>query len=200
MTAAPALSMERTHEILGWPAPDAVTHPSGAGASIFASLVRKQIGRALQRLCQGDETRVGVLMANPHACSSEPPLAVVAEFQVGPNEASLRELQRLCWNFSHVPILITIEPSLLRVWSCCEAPNKNRVLKDYLVSELRAEELQSDRAQALELQAARALHWINLVSGAFFSITRRALIGMAAPTKCCLATFGTFVISCLSLD
>ena len=169
MTGAPALSLERTHEVLGWPAPDAITHPSGAGASVFASLVRNKIGRALQRLCDGDETRVGVLMANPDARSSEPPLAVVAEFKNVPDEASLRELQRLCWNFSHVPILVTIEPSLLRVWSCCEAPDKNRTLEDYLVRELRAEELQADRTQALELQAARALHWINLVSGAFFS-------------------------------
>lgn len=169
MTVAPALSLERTHEILGWPAPDAVTHPSGAGASVFASLVRNKIGRALQRLCDGDETRVGVLMANPDARSSEPPLAVVAEFQSVPNVDILRELQRLCWNFSHVPILVTIEPSMLRVWSCCEAPDGNRALDDYLVRELRAGELHADRAQALELQAARSLHWINLVSGAFFS-------------------------------
>ncbi|MBW4040279.1 MAG: N-6 DNA methylase [Acidobacteria bacterium] len=169
MTGAPALSLERTHDLLGWPAPDAITHPSGAGASVFASLVRNKIGRALQRLCDGDGTRVGVLMANPDARSSEPPLAVVAEFRNGPDETSLRELQRLCWNFSHVPILVTIEPSLLRVWSCCEAPDKNRALEDYLVRELRAEELQVDQAQTLELQAARALHWINLVSGAFFS-------------------------------
>lgn len=169
MTDAPALSLERTHDILGWPTPDAVTHPSGAGASVFASLVRNKIGRALQRLSDGDETRVGVLMANPDARSSEPPLAVVAEFQNGPSEDSLRELQRLCWNFSHVPILVTIEPSLLRVWSCCEAPDEDRALEDYLVRELRADELQADRTQALELQAARALHWINLVSGAFFS-------------------------------
>jgi N-6 DNA Methylase len=169
MTDASALSLERTHDILGWPAPDAITHPSGAGASVFASLVRNKIGRALHRLCDGDETRVGVLMANPDARSSEPPLAVVAEFKNDPDEAGLRELQRLCWNFSHVPILITIEPSLLRVWSCCEAPDKDRALKDYLVRELRAEELPVDRAQALELQAARALHWINLVSGTFFS-------------------------------
>ena len=168
MIDASGLSLERTHEILGWPAPDVVTHPSGPGASVFASQVRNKIGRGLHRLCDG-EARVGVLMANPDARSSEPPLAIVVEFRSGPNGDSLRELQRLCWNFSHVPILITIEPSLLRVWSCCEAPNENRELKDYLVSELRADELHADRAQALELQAARALHWINLVSGAYFS-------------------------------
>lgn len=169
MTDRPALSLDRTHEVLGWPEPDAIMHPSGAGASVFASLVRNKIGRALHRVCDGDETRVGVLMANPDARSSEPPLAVVAEFRNGPSEASLRELQRLCWNFSHVPILVTIEPSLLRVWSCCEAPDPNRALEDYLVRDLRADELHADSAHALELQAARALHWINLVSGAFFS-------------------------------
>jgi hypothetical protein len=169
VTDRPALSLDRTHEVLGWPEPDAIMHPSGAGASVFASLVRNKIGRALHRVCDGDETRVGVLMANPDARSSEPPLAVVAEFRNGPSEASLRELQRLCWNFSHVPILVTIEPSLLRVWSCCEAPDPNRALEDYLVRDLRADELHADSAHALELQAARALHWINLVSGAFFS-------------------------------
>lgn len=169
MTDAPNLSLDRTHEFLGWPTPNAVTHPAGAGAGVFASLVRNKIGRTLQRLCDGDEIRVGVLMANPDAPTSEPPLAIVAEFQGSPNDDGLRELQRLCWNFSHVPTLITIEPSQLRVWSCCEAPDRNRALEDYLVLRLGADDLPADRSKVLELQAARALHWINLVSGTFFA-------------------------------
>ena len=154
------LSLETTHNVLGWPAPDNVTHPHGPGASVFATLVREKIGRALQRFPDAQDARVGVLMADPEASTSEPPLAIVAEFSSEIDPEALRELHRLSWNFSHAPTVITIEPALLRVWSCCEAPDPERPIDTYLVQSLSVEHL--------EAQAARALHWINLVSGQFF--------------------------------
>lgn len=163
------ISLETTHQILGWPAPGDVTHPHGAGASVFSTLVREKIGRALQRFPEAKDAQIGVLMADPDASTSEPPLAIVAEFRSNVTDETLRELHRLSWNFSHAPTVITIEPTLLRVWSCCEAPDPNRDVDTYLVKSLAAGQLQIEQATDLEAQAALALHWINLVSGQFFA-------------------------------
>lgn len=169
MSSKSEISLETTHQVLGWPTSGDVTHPHGAGASVFASLVREKIGRALQRFPEAQDAKVGVLMSDPDASTSEPPLAIVAEFHSSIDDQTLRELHRLSWNFSHVPTLITIEPDLLRVWSCCEAPNLERHIDTYLVQRLSARQLEIGKADELEARAVRALHWINLVSGQFFA-------------------------------
>ena len=169
MSLDTGISLETTHNVLGWPAPDNVTHPHGAGASVFAVLVREKIGRALRRFPEAQDARIGVLMADPNAPTSEPPLAIVAEFHSQIEAESLRELHRLSWNFSHAPTLITIEPTLLRVWSCCEAPDPERSIDTYLVQSLPAGHLEVKQSNDLEARAVRALHWMNLVSGQFFS-------------------------------
>ena len=123
----------------------------------------------MRRFPDAQEARIGVLMADPYASTSEPPLAIVAEFRSEINALSLRELHRLSWNFSHAPTVITIEPTMLRVWSCCEAPDPDRPFNKYLVQSVlpgHLEIAQSDNAIA---RATRALHWMNLVSGRFFA-------------------------------
>ena len=67
------------------------------------------------------------------------------------------------------PTLITVEPTSLRVWSCCEAPDPDRQIGDYLVTALNTGELTVGHATDLQRRAARALHWVNLVSGHFFA-------------------------------
>ena len=163
------LTLQRIHAVLGWPTPESVLAPPGAGAAVFASLVRDKIGRTVRRLPGSGDARIGVLMADPHGTTSEPPFAIVAEFQSDVGAETLRELQRLSWNFSHSPTVITIEPSLLRVWSCCEAPDPERPIDQYLVEQLPAEYLDREETVGIEARAARALHWINLVSGRFFA-------------------------------
>ncbi len=169
MSRGSNISLETTHKVLAWPAPGNVTHPKGAGASVLATQIREKFGRALQRFPEAQDARVGVLMANPDASTSEPPLAIVAEFHSEIGEPALIELHRLSWNFSHAPTLITIEPTLLRVWGCCEAPDPERHIEKYLVQSLPARHLDTELADDLEARAARALHWINLVSGQFFT-------------------------------
>ncbi|WP_350357508.1 Eco57I restriction-modification methylase domain-containing protein [Paraburkholderia fungorum] len=164
-----SISLDTLHTALGWPAPGAVTHPEGAGASIFASLAREKIGRALARYDDGRRALIGVLMGDSESTSTEPPIALVVDFQGYANENTLRELHRMAWNFSHTPTLITIEPGLLRAWSCCEAPNPDRQFDEFLVHEIKPGDLVSKKSDGLENRAARALHWINLVSGEFFS-------------------------------
>ncbi|MCC0807652.1 N-6 DNA methylase [Methylobacterium sp. W2] len=170
MTQSISITLDMAHEMLGWPEPKQVTHPQGSGASVYASLVHDKIGRSLGSSPDFRNARLGVLMADPDAATSEPPLAIVVEFDQSPSADALRELQRLSWNFSHSPTLITIEPTTLRVWSCCEAPNPDRPIADYLVTALTTLEMAGDQSTDLQRRAARALHWVNLVSGHFFAM------------------------------
>ncbi len=169
MSPDSTISLETAHENLGWPNPENVTHPKGAGASVFAALVREKIGSALRHLLQAQKVRIGVLMEDPDASTSEPPLAIVAEFNSEIDAEVLRELHRLSWNFSHVPVVITIEPTLLRAWSCCEAPDPEREIDEYLVRDFPAEHLEIGRSEEIEVRAAHVLHWVNLASGQFFA-------------------------------
>lgn len=166
MTASATLELARDR--LGWPEPSDVTHPRGAGAAVFAALVRSKIGRSLAPYPDARGVKLGVLMADHRAATSEPPLAIVAQFEGEVSDETLRELHRLSWNFSHAPTLITLEPAMMRVWSCCEAPDPDKELGGFLVQSLTAGQLQGEGAAGGEARAARALHWINLVSGQFF--------------------------------
>lgn len=163
------ITLDKAHSALGWPEPAKVTHPQGAGAAVYAALVREKIGRSLGQLSDFQDVRLGVLMADSDATNSDPPLAIAAEFKRGPSAETLRELLRLSWNFSHSPILITVEPAAIRVWSCCEVPDPDRQVDEYLVSELVGEALDPSRATVIQRRAARDLHWVNLVSGQFFA-------------------------------
>jgi hypothetical protein len=162
------ISLESTQEFLGWPTPQEITHPQGAGAGVCASLVREKIGRALIRFGDAQNAILGILVPDSQSASTQTPIAVVANFDRLVSEPTLRELQRLCWNFSNTPTLITFEPGLLRVWTCCESPDQNRRLEDFVVHRVSSDELDSKHSLALENLGARALHWVNLVSGEFF--------------------------------
>ena len=168
MSVGSVISLERTHDVLGWPSRDSVLNPNGAGASVFAARVRDKIGRTIGRLAYPEETHIGVLMADPDSSTSEPPLAIVAESKSEIASDTLRELHRLSWNFSHVPTVITLEPHLIRAWSCCEAPDPTRRINEYLVQSVPAD-LLSNIAEPSTVRSARTLHWINLVSGRFFA-------------------------------
>ena len=167
MSVGSTISLERTHDVLGWPSPDRILNPNGTGASVFAARVRDKIGRTMGRFSDSDDVRIGVLMADSDSSASEPPLAIVAESKSAISSDSLRELHRLSWNFSHVPTVITLEPNLLRAWSCCEAPDPARHMTDYMIQSIPADRL-SNIADDADVHAARSLHWINLVSGRFF--------------------------------
>jgi hypothetical protein len=107
-------------------------------------------------------------MADPQATATEPPLGLVVEFQHSARQETLRELHRLAWNFSYCPVVITLEPGLLRVWSCCEPPDIRRPLDRFMIHKVETVDLPEVDDLAIERGAAQALHWINLVSGDFF--------------------------------
>jgi hypothetical protein len=74
------ISLESTHKFLGWPTPQEITHPQGAGASVCASLLRDKIGRALIRFGDAQNAILGVLVPDSHSASTQTPIAVVASF------------------------------------------------------------------------------------------------------------------------
>lgn len=169
MIEQPVFTLDWLHASLGWNCAEQIVRPDGAGAAKFASLVQEKVGRALTGEAGGRGCRIGVLAEVPSAASTEPPIAVVVEFSQPASDDTLSELHRLAWNFSHCPALITVEPSLVRVWTCCEAPVSGQRSSDRVVYTVTADELAGSKALALERIAAQSLHWINLVSGVFFS-------------------------------
>ena len=169
MNGVSPISLETTHARLGWPNSNDIVDPRGPAASFYARLVKDKIGTTIRRFPDARDARFGVLMSDPAASTSEPPLAIVAESHRELETKTLRELHRLAWNFSHVAVVITVEATLLRVWSCCEAPDPAREFQDYLVQSVRAQELYEAAPGGLEHGAATALHWINIVSGQFFA-------------------------------
>lgn len=167
MTFALPLTLDRVSVALAWPSADDILDPRGIGVGIYAELVRTKIKPALERMAGSPTIRVGVLSTNPDADTTEPPMAILVEFASPANDECLRELHRLAWNFSHSPTLVTVEPHLLRVWSCCEAPDRDRPVSDRMVHCVDAATL--EESYSLQDAAAQALHWISLVSGEFFS-------------------------------
>lgn len=165
----PALSLELVAASLDWPEAEALVAPMGGGAAVIAELAREKIGRGLSLLTPRGTFRTAILTADPDAESTEAPLAIIVEFYAVAGAEVLREAHRLAWNFSHSPTLITIEPDLIRVWTCCETPPPaDKPLDTLLVHEVSATAL-ANQTDAIEQQAARALHWLNLVSGEFFA-------------------------------
>src|SRR5260370_32376514 len=98
-----SISLTLTHSELSWPSPGETIEPSGEGARIFAKLAKDKIGRALSRFDDAKNADVGVLLADSHAIATERPLAIVVNFPGQAADETLRELQRLAWNFSHSP-------------------------------------------------------------------------------------------------
>jgi len=133
-------------------------------------LAQNKIGSALARFAPDMECRIGVLAANPSDDATEAPMALVVEIGGKAADGFLTELHRLAWNFSHCPVLITVEPDIVRVWSCCEAPVDDASVERRLVHAVGASDLQVSATGTLEASAARALHWLNLVSGQFLAM------------------------------
>jgi len=161
------MSLTLAHERLSWPSPQEIRNPSGEGAQVFAKLAQAKIERAISWYPDASNVKVGVLLRNSQAKDTEAPLAIVAEFNRKASDETLRALHRLAWNFSHSPTVVTVEPDLLRVWTCCEPP-ENRPLLDYVVQELSTADLTGSHSTDITNRATHVLHWVNLVSGQFF--------------------------------
>jgi hypothetical protein len=163
------LTLHSVAAALSWPDDHELLTPTGSGPATFADLARRKVGRAVAPLAPGKQCRVGILATDPANDETQAPMAIVVEFGGKASDPCLHELHRLAWNFSHSPALITVEPDLVRVWSCCEAPAPEASIEQRLVHSVSAAALQQTSGGALQSSAARALHWLNLISGHFLA-------------------------------
>jgi hypothetical protein len=162
--------LKLAQERLGWPSEQEIMEPAGAGPRVIAELAKRKIETAIRRENPNVNVNVGVLAANPRSNRTEDPLAIVCDFGNHIPDDVLYETHRLVWSFSRSPMLITVEPSLLRVWTCWKRPMEKREKID----QLRVEQLKPDlfEERSLSEQAARALQWVELASGSFFRNVR----------------------------
>jgi len=135
--------------------------PGGAGPRIIAELAKRKIETAIKR--QNIDVSVGILAPDSNSDRTEDPLAIVCDFSRPVHEGVLKETHRLAWSFSRSPMLVTVEPNLLRVWTCWKKPQKepHKLTVETLEPSLFAD-------GSLSAQAARSLQWVELTSGSFF--------------------------------
>lgn len=150
------------HRDFGWPTPEAIVAPEGAGPAMYARLARQKIGASLNRMAGDGAVEVGILSLDSGSDTSEAPLAIVCQFARPADARLLAEAHRLAWNFCHAPLLITIDPVHLRTFSCFVAPvellGTPSPDRAELLPRLDAARLASDRASEL-------LHFVNIASG-----------------------------------
>lgn len=150
--------LKSLHAQLDWPEPPEIFNPRGAGPRVYARLAKRKLAEPL-RLRQ--EADVGVLTSNPTSEEFESPFGIVCQFPHSASPATLRELHKLAWNFCRSPLLITLEPHLIRAWSCYETPSLDGQTAVHPIGEF-----PFDRESDLR-NFADSLHWIELVSGHF---------------------------------
>ncbi|MDX2111923.1 MAG: N-6 DNA methylase [Verrucomicrobiota bacterium] len=183
------MNLVETHQLLSWPSPERILKPSGGGMSHLATIAQAKIGTPLTRVAISENgtskisVRTGLLVANPESEKTEAPLAIICEFNRNVSPNTLQEAHRLAWNFSHAPILVTLEPGRILLWSCCVRPLEGLVQSELnligsdLAARLIAVDLQrSDdplsslvQVSGIQKDATTALHWVNLLAGKHFS-------------------------------
>ena len=110
--------LNEIHQRLQWPKPDYIVQPPGAGPAVYCRLARLKIEKPLARRLGNNQVRVSVLVGNPLDNSTDAPIALFCEFTKALTQEELNETRKLAWNFCRSPMLITMEPHLIRVWSC----------------------------------------------------------------------------------
>lgn len=150
------------HSRWQWPSPERICRPTGPGPAFYQRLAHLKIQAPLLRMLGEDRVRVSILAGDPSAESSDPPIALICEFNQALTPEQLRRTRALAWNFCRTPLLITLEPHLLRTWSCYEKPEaqSGEFLGEPVVS-------CGDGASLDLTDLADTLHWSQLASGQF---------------------------------
>src|SRR5439155_17721719 len=107
------MRLQDTHDWLGWPQPEQILEPQGAGPKVYAEFAKTKIAESIRRQNPGLNINTGILAPNPDSADTITPLAVICQFSGGASAAQLNEAHRLAWNFSRTALLITLEPHRL---------------------------------------------------------------------------------------
>lgn len=157
--------------------PKEIFSPNGVGAKVSAELADEKIGNVINRE-KGIQPKVGILVANPKAKETQQIIAIICKFNRSITQDVIDLTHKLCWNFCRSPLLIVIEPTLVRVFSCYEKPKKQETDSTHLPfeeSEFSAPKPiykynpKAENLSAEAKSAIKALQWIELVSGNFFN-------------------------------
>ena len=153
---------DRAHNWLGWPDPERVFEPVGAGAQVYAQFAQKKIGGALKLAYPGTDVKVGVIAADPNSDHTETPLAVVCEFPRAARDQELDLAHALAWNFSRTALLITLEPQRLIAWSCYQDPTASETKRR--VCELPTPGDFKPTGTPQQREVRDLLHWVSLIT------------------------------------
>jgi hypothetical protein len=154
---------------MAWPPEEELLAPKGIGPRILTGLAQEKIKEAIRREL-GDElhVRVGLLTKNAASANTEAPIAVVCEFPRTVSERAFKLVHSLAWNFARSPLLITVEPRQVRVWTCCEPPDDGSGSLFALPGEIDEARLDLTATLTASERAAHALHWVRLATGDFY--------------------------------
>nr|VFK78964.1 MAG: N-6 DNA Methylase [Candidatus Kentron sp. SD] len=151
--------LEEAANWLGWPESESILTPTGAGANVYAQLIKQKIGGALKRKYPSLVVETGLLTPDPSGADTSAPLAIVCQFPSGASDEALREAHRLAWNFSRAALLVTLEPHRLLAWSCLREPG----LDDDAIRI--CELLDNKTAKKRQDEIRELLHWVSLITG-----------------------------------
>lgn len=140
---------------LGWPGKTAILTPRDAGSRALVADLKKKVGSAIGRHAIDCDVQLGIIA--DHAINTTPQVAaLVCYFSKPVSPSVLAETHRLAWNYCKAPLLLTVEPHLVRGWTCCEPPTtespESRIVH---------------YAGTTDETSLMKFHWINLVSGHF---------------------------------
>ena len=149
-------TLDKVHTELRWPTPRSIFNPPGVVPSRLAELARRKIESPLRLCSQYQNFEVGVLARNPLAKNVDSLVAILCLASNPLSPSMLKELHRLSWNFNRSPLLITIEPHLIRAWSCYEKPQTDDSGKGLVPVE-------REKIDSIT-QTVEKFHWHNLVT------------------------------------
>ena len=155
--------LEQAHKWLGWPSPERVFDPQGAGTKATLEFAKRKISDSLNQKFPQLRIETGILALNSDSADTTSPLAVVVQFASGANDAALNEAHRLAWSFSRTSLLVTLEPHRIIAWTCYCDPNQPEQLRK--ICELPTPPGFKPSGTPEQRNVRDLLHWVSLITG-----------------------------------
>ncbi|MBI2481397.1 MAG: hypothetical protein HYV60_22990 [Planctomycetia bacterium] len=154
---------EQAHQWLGWPSPERILNPQGAGARASWEFAKRKINDSLKQKFPQLQVETGVLVLNSDSADTTAPLAVVCQFAIGASDEALNKAHRLAWSFSRTSLLVTLEPLRIIAWSCYCDPEQPEQLRR--VCELATPPGFKPSGTPEQRNVRDLLHWVSLITG-----------------------------------
>ena len=128
----------------------------------LADLAKRKLEAPLSKRLGGD-VLVSLLAGTSTSEAGDWPLAVVCRFRKRASDKELRIAQQFAWNFSRTPLLITVDPVVIRAWTCCEppSPEDESPRTEIVEARISADDVATTARSSL-------LHWQHLQAATIF--------------------------------